>query len=392
VHDPVDVAAARAALDSASGSQTCVGEPVPQMVGALLVHARAALDRAAADQNPVHGRRFVRGALIRLKRAARRIAFLSTRGRLAPGCAAELGSRLDVATARANCLLNPAGPGPFACLAGSGPLITLRGTRTTEYNERTLAPGTRIDARAATFLGSSSANYPISLDGAGAICFAGGNVKGQYDRTLGWETMHDMNNAGVAFASPTTVDGVRVDDVTDGLRPRGRGPFTIRNVWLSYIRDDCVENDHLEGGLIEDSLFDGCYVALSERPSDTTPIDRRGDLVTIRDSLIRLQPMPGPRNGSPSDLGNGALFKWSDEATKLALHDDVFLVEQVGQDGPDTMGIPKTLASCSNNLMVWLGPGDYPAPLPSCFTVTRDRRKWDDAVARWKMTHPNVGR
>jgi len=40
--------------------------------------------------------------------------------------------------------------------------------------------------------------------------------------------------------------------------------------------------------------------------------------------------------------------------------------------------------------MVWLGPGDYPVPLPSCFTVTKDRSVWDNAVAAWKANHPHV--
>src|SRR5262249_42883267 len=150
---------------------------------------------------------------------------------------------------------------------------------------------------------------------------------------------HDLNNAGVAFASPTSVEGVRIDDVTDGLRPRGVGPFVIRAAWLSYVRDDCVENDHLEGGLIDDVLFDGCYVALSERPSPDSTLDGHENLVTIRRSLIRLQAMPGPRDGSPSDLGHGQFFKWSDTASRLALYDDVFLAERVSQAGAESMGV-----------------------------------------------------
>src|SRR2546428_622011 len=198
---------------------------------------------------------------------------------------------LDTCGGSDGCRHDPVGlarTAPFACLAGRGPLVTLHGTRTSEYSNRLLAPGTRIDARAATFLASSSTHYPISLDGGADVCLAGGTVRGQYDRTLDWATMHDMNNAGAAFASPTTVDGIRVDDVTDGLRPRGIGPFTIRNAWLSYIRDDCVEDDHVEGGLIDDSLFDGCYVAISERPSSAIRRPGGGQLLTIRRSLLRL--------------------------------------------------------------------------------------------------------
>jgi hypothetical protein len=207
--------------------------------------------------------------------------------------------------------------------------------------------------------------------------------------------MHDMNNAGIDFANPTTVDGIRIDDVTDGIRPRGRGPFTVTNAWLSYVRDDCVEDDHVEGGLIDDSLFDGCYVAISERPSPSIAnkgYDGRHDVLTIRNSLIRLEPLPGPRGGGATDLGNGQFFKWSDLATGLALVGNVFMAEQVSQEGGDTMNIPSNLATCTGNVMVWLGPGAYPTPLPDCFRVTRDRSVWDDAVADWKRRHPDVGR
>ena len=101
--------------------------------------------------------------------------------------------------------------------------------------------------------------------------------------------------------------------------------------------------------------------------------------------------MPGPRDGTPSDLGHGQFFKWDPLATQLALFGNVFLAEQVGQGGADTMGVPDSLVDCADNVMVWLGPGRYPAPLPACFTVTHDRSVWDDAVFRWKLRHPYVG-
>jgi len=282
---------------------------------------------------------------------------------------------------------------PFACLAGTGPLVTLSGTRSTPYTNDSLAPDTRIDARTATFLASPTDLYPLNLGGAAPVCVAGGQVRGQYDRSATWSSMHDQNNAGVRFENDrVTVDGVRVDDVTDGIRPVG-GSFTIRQAWLSYVRDDCVENDHLQGGLVEDALFDGCYVAVSERPSPEIlagGANGRRDLLTIRDSLIHLQPMPGPEGGSASELGNGQFFKWHDLATALALHDNVFMAEQVGQNGAGTMAIPESLVSCANNVMVWLGPGAYPAPLPACFTVTKSRSVWDAAVAAWKQRHPQL--
>jgi hypothetical protein len=59
----------------------------------------------------------------------------------------------------------------------------------------------------------------------------------------------------------------------------------------------------------------------------------------------------------------------------------------------DRMGIPpEQLASCSNNVMVWLGSGPFPATLPSCFTITTDRAVWDNAVASWIARHPDLVR
>jgi hypothetical protein len=289
----------------------------------------------------------------------------------------------------------PATGGPFAsCLSGGGPGIVLNGTLATRYVNHDLAALTRIDARNATFLGSAGNHYPINLAGGAGACIAGGRVLGQYDRTRSWDSMHDENNAGIAFDNAAfAVDGLRVDNATDGIRPEGPGPFTIRHAWLTYVRDDCVENDHVQGGLIEDSLFDGCYVGIAERPTSSILSggwNGRGQLLTIRRTLIHLAAMPGPRKGAASAVGHEGFFKWSDSATDLALHDNVFMADQLSQGGAGSMAMPATLTSCSNNVMVWLGPGNYPAALPSCFTVTKDRGVWDRAVAAWHAAHPGM--
>jgi hypothetical protein len=300
-----------------------------------------------------------------------------------------------------SCPFSP--PPPFACLRG-GADITLRGVLLDAYQNDDLAPGTKIDARAATVLAFPDNAHPINLEGGSGSCFSGGTVLGQYDRTLSWEQMHDVfHNAGIAFTNASfTVDGLRVDNVTDGLRPRNGGNFTVRNTWLSYIRDDCLENDHLHGGLIEDSLFDGCYVGISTRPSDANiaaGFNGSDKVLTIRNTLVRLEPMPGPPGGSPTELGHGGFFKWhlwnSPEQSlspKLALYDNVFMAEQA-RAGEDRMGTPPgQVLDCANNVMVWLGPGAFPDPLPACFTVTTDRSVWDTAVADWHARHPHVGK
>jgi hypothetical protein len=283
------------------------------------------------------------------------------------------------------------------------PLITLTGTYATAYNNLVLAPQTWIDARSATFLAGPGNLYPVNLGGDDGVHLVGGSLLGQFDRNWSWDQMHGLNNAGVAFTNAElTVDGLRIDNVTDGVRPRSGGMFTIRNTWISYARDDCVEDDHLQDGLIDDSLFDGCYVAISSRPSPAiiaSGYDGRGKVLTIENSLIRLQPLPGPRGASPDGLGHAGFFKWhnwdnpeTSLSPDLALHGNVFMAERAGQVSADRMGIPPgRLQSCANNIMVWLGPGNFPASLPACFTVTTDRAVWDSAVAGWIARHPDVG-
>ena len=284
------------------------------------------------------------------------------------------------------------------------PRVTLSGTFVASYYNGSLAAGTRIDARAATFLASDANSYPLNLGGGAGVVLAGGAVLGQYDRTETWGQMHASNNAGVNFSNAGfTVEGFRIDNVTDGVRPQNGGAFTVRGVWLSYVRDDCIENDHMQDGLVDDSLLDGCYVAFSARPSSTIVTGGANGstkLWTIQNSLVRLQPMPGPSVPSPDDLGHEGFFKWhlwGDPANslspKLALYNNLFMAERAGQMGADRMGIPPgELQGCANNVMVWLGSGPFPAALPSCFTVTTDRGVWDRAVGEWLRRHPDVRR
>jgi hypothetical protein len=380
----------------AAGSGACVsdrvahgvavcGEALPPRLARLAARAGRLALRSDSGPSPRRAQRLLARVLRRIGRSS---AAAASRGTIPPPCAAALGTL-------AGCLGPP--PDVPSCLAGPGPLTPIEGTWSERYRGLGLPPAARLDARGATFLAGPANPYPIVLTGGPGVCMAGATILGAYERTLGWAEMHAANNAAIAFTGDDyTLEAVRIDNVTDGIRPEGGGRFTIRGAWLSYVRDDCVENDHLQGGLIEDSLFDGCYVGISERPTSSilaAGADGRGQLLTVRRSLIRLHAMPGPRNGAPTDLGLGKFFKWSERGTGLALHDNVLLAEQLGQDGPSSMELPEALGECSNNVMVWLGAGEFPAPLPVCFTLTRDRAVWEQAVAAWKGRHPElVGR
>ena len=141
---------------------------------------------------------------------------------------------------------------------------------------------------------------------------------------------------------------------------------------------------------MDDNLFEGCYVFLSERPGGgvTIPVSGAGKTVKIQNSLVWHKPMPTTYKGPAP--GNGPLFKWDNTGTwtgtSVVITNTIFRIDQRPSHGD--LKLPPSLGACSGNTIVWLGGGAYPEPLPSCFTVTTDKGVWDRAVADWKARHP----
>lgn len=299
----------------------------------------------------------------------------------------------------------------FSCMDElSGPLVNV-----VVPNEE-ITDGVRFDARGVEFTVLSEpggANYLIDLRGTGAYCWAGGIARFTNDEAATREERYyqdgiKIGGAGIMSNSgPSIIDGIRIHNAFDALKPKD-SPFTIRNAWVSYARDDCVENDGMRPGLIEDSLFDGCYVFLSSRNKADFPNE---SVVTIRDSLIRLQEMPGPRGFGGDVIGSGPLFKYQEQSPNLILENNVFLIEDYpslawNSDGTAEYsfemlgfhtgaGLIDKLKSCSGNIIVWLGLGEFPGDVPddpACVTVTKDRTIWDNARAKWLAEHPLVMR
>jgi hypothetical protein len=288
-------------------------------------------------------------------------------------------------TACAGCV--DAGPTP-RCRDGAGGIVVIRGTQRGKLVRVAIPAGTRLDATSARWIGVGT--FPIQLAGdAGPVCFAGGHVEGTWPPEAPWAVTHSTA-ALYARVADLTVEGTRIATYGDGIRFRdGTRRFVVRGVHMRDIRDDCISNDVLAGGETDDTLLEGCYTAFSARPVEgERQWDGRDQVWTIRRSLIALQRQIGVYKG-PSP-GHGGFFKWDtgaqDLGPRLVLHDNVFRAD--GPSNHTTMGVPPgKLAGCSNNVMVWLGRGPYPARLPSCFTITTDRAVWDGAVARWKARH-----
>jgi hypothetical protein len=254
----------------------------------------------------------------------------------------------------------------------------LRGLRSVAFPEETLYPLSFGDVRHGRPTGAVAVG----------LCFIGGTVVGQQPRSLTWQQVkhsHDGDGLRVQAGGWYVVDGLRVDNVEDGISPFGDG-FVGRDLYFTYIRDDCIENDAISGGVVADSLFDGCSMGLSERPSKgfrPTP-PPAAETFTLDGVLLRLQPMP--RDDAPDGFGHGQLFKWSRWANRLVLRNSIFLVERVSMNGTKSMKFPAGTVA-ENVTLVWTGPGSYPAPVPAGVRVTKDRSVWDAARRAWLARH-----
>jgi hypothetical protein len=273
-----------------------------------------------------------------------------------------------------------------SCLGQPGPVITLTGAQNVFDNRKTAVANLKIDASRATWSGIPGFPLHAGNGKSSNLCWHGGAVTGPYMPTTSWSTYH--SSAGLFMAGP----GLKVEDVTvgnygDAIRIEDwTDNWTLRRFHVITAHDDCVEDDRLYGGLIDDALFEGCYVFLSERAGGGVriPVDGRNKTVTIQNTLVYLKPMPTVYRGPAP--GTGPLFKWSDQSSKLVITNSIFRVDQEPNHGD--LSIPPGLGSCSNNVIVWLGSGRYPGSLPTCFKVTTDKSVWDQAVAGWKARHP----
>lgn len=291
-----------------------------------------------------------------------------------------------------------------SCLANDA-VVSLAGTHRRALVFSDAMPGTTYDGRGARLIAYPYASIrPFSVGKKTApsgVCVLGGLVLGQQPRTLTWDEMkrdYDGDGLRIAGNGRYAVDGLRVDNVEDGIAPRGSDGvypadgdgFVFRNLYFRYIRDDCVENDEIAGGIIQDSLFDGCNTGISEDPSDDSPQwdhPAPADETLILDHvLLRLQALPGPRGSHDTKRrGHGQLFKWSAVANRLIVRDSVFLVETTPNSDSYFPFPPGAVTE--NVTIVWSGSEPFTWEVPDGTVVTADRSVWDQARADWLTRH-----
>ena len=252
---------------------------------------------------------------------------------------------------------------------------------------------TLVNADRATWAGKVT--YPINWAGRAGGVWRGGSVTGLWDQqTTPWVDGYHSYTAFYVRLDSATVMNLRVHNYGDAVRFTDQGTryFTLRGSWFSDIHDDCMEDDRLKPGLVDDNLFDGCHVGISMRPgkADQDTVTGVGDTLVIRNNLIRLKPFA---HGSKPELANthGGFFKVGNALPQknltLILEGNIFRADMLPGTGSLCLNQHGKVARSTNNILVWLGAGNYPCAIPPGWTLTRDPKVWDNAVATWKARH-----
>jgi hypothetical protein len=278
-------------------------------------------------------------------------------------------------------------PPGVSCLTQRGAVVTVSGPQPSGFSDTSLTLNTKVAASSAQFV--TLRDIAIRVGSGPGLCFSGGEVMGSRPPATPYARMHDTYGL-VALAGSFRLEALRVFDYGDGASMDGPedANWTLRNVYFKYMRDDCVENDFVNSGTIENSLFDGCYAGISSRPYTATA-DGSNNVVVVKGSLFRLQDM----DQGFLKPGHGGFFKWAATAPMIALYDNVFRADSRSVENDAMAPPPAKLKDCSGNVMIWLGSGPFPEPLPSCFrllTGAAGVEYWNQAVAAWKANHPNA--
>jgi hypothetical protein len=246
----------------------------------------------------------------------------------------------------------------------------------------------------------------LNVDYSSSICIVGPTTFGSTSRILTWKQMKDgYDTGGISFTnvqpgSDLVVEGVRIVNVEDGLmlprEPEHNNTgitWTLRHAWMEYIRDDAIENDSCLDGKVQDVLIDETHMGFAARPgkgADAASMRKANWL--IEDTLMHLSCKPDMRVGSstlPGTCASGTtvaqIFKQSACSGTFTMRNTIIRVDAIARHGPAPMAWAP--GYYQNVTLIWLGPGDYPKPLPSGVRQTKDVSVWNEARTLWLERH-----
>jgi hypothetical protein len=280
-----------------------------------------------------------------------------------------------------------------------------------------LPNGTAIDARGDVWDNSvlNSSGYGIGskfhqeIGMRDDLCMVGGTFKTTIEpENTPWLTWHrvygmfiEVDNftlIGTSFYNQGDMISFTGADNWKLIGIRAEGPPGSAG---AYIHDDCIENDTMKSGLVDDSKFDGCNIFLS---SDNTT-DGSAETVEVRDSLVRLQKYRN--NFDTAKYGentHGGFFKFASPNNNinpgtpphLIVKNSVFRADQRGVFGGNEngfLGLPPG-TECDNVMLigteVWRAT-DLASWQSQCTNLTYGTIvDWNARVAAWDADHPRL--
>jgi hypothetical protein len=248
-------------------------------------------------------------------------------------------------------------------------------------------------SRAVEIYGNNPAN------GGANLTWRGGVIAGSIPRLWTWRIVHEFGGGGIFMYNDGPIEWqyLRVHNVEDGIKIReapeysNTGSWKLRDCYFTAIRDDVIDNDRFEPGSVQNCLFDGVYVFISEQDenvNDNIPIGPYEDtVVTIDQVYARLY-------GTNGAEGPGKWFKLLGNVPhhKLLVSNSVFAIGSQPRLGWTDETIPsEVLWEGDNNFILWLGaPGEYGGPKPEGVTFLEGaaaQNKWISVRNKWLTDH-----
>jgi hypothetical protein len=231
------------------------------------------------------------------------------------------------------------------------------------------------------------------------ITWRGGMIIGSIPRSWSWRKTHDFGGGGIFIQNdgPIAWQYVRIHNVEDGIKSReapeysNTGSWIIHDSYFTAIRDDAIDNDRFEPGTVQDCLFDGVYVFISEQDENVeshTPVGQdEANTIYIKRVYVRLY-------GTNGSEGAGKWFKWQGNVPhhKVEVSDSVFAIGSEPRLGWTDETIPREVNWIgNNNFILWLGdPGEYGGPKPEGAIFLEGeaaRDKWISVRNKWLTDH-----
>ncbi len=306
-----------------------------------------------------------------------------------------------------------------ACTDGSRPIYRVPADPASHWPSSLLllADGTTVDARGRTFDDSEldangfgvGVKFHNPVGSRDDLCMLGGTITSGIDpEATPWTTWHRVAGLTVLTADFHVVgtriynqgDGIEFDPTATNWRVTGVR-IDGANGASGYIHDDCIQNDAMNSGVVDDSKFDGCTVFMSAMDNSSPFWDGGSNRVEVKNSLVWVRPYHNSYNTAKYGYDrHGGFFKWASNpakdgvAPKLDVHDSTFRADDPGAFGGNAngfLGLPPG-TTCNNvtlvNSQTWPA-AELASWTSQCTNLTlATTSTWNAKVSTWDADHP----